>query len=45
MLKGSSVFCVRNTDIVVNIQHARVQLHEVLPCDKRAILKKLVENK
>lgn len=40
VLKCSSVFCVRNTDIVVNIQHARVQLHYVLSCDTMAVLKR-----
>lgn len=44
MLKRNSVFCVRNTDIMVNIQHARVQLYHVLSCDTIAVLKKFVEN-
>lgn len=45
MLKRSGMFCVRNTDIVVNIQRARVRLHRVLSCDTLAIFKKLVANK
>lgn len=45
MLKHSGMFCVRNTDIVVNIQRARVRLHRVLSCDTVAIFKKLVAKK